>query len=452
MVVAANTTIGVATYDWDGGDLGGFSTTTVNSGVTFTINSNVIEDEPNAYDSTITVNSGSLTVNTTAPWPLAGTLNLIDTGAGDSVLSGQPVQLLTGGQINVTNGAQIPAGVQYSSGGINTISSVTVLSGPFSSIGAGVLNKTGVAQLNVNGPQSHAAGSQLNILAGTVVLNTDAGAGGQNLTINHSGSSLSMSVSQRLARLNINAGATATLAGAGNDNVLRTNILNIAGGAAPTATLNLTDENMVVDYTGASPIATIKAQLLSGYNNGNWTGLGIRSSAAAAASPKNTALGYAEASQIYGVGGGTFNGQAVDGTSVLVKYTWYGDTDLNGVVNFDDYARTDNGFNNAGNDWFHGDFNYNSVVNFDDYALIDLAFNTQSGTLRRAMSFLEGNDRSTDDMNVPALQFVLTHFNQFGEGYASSLLNAVPEPASAAMLAGLVSAGLLARRRRACIG
>lgn len=445
MVVAANTTIGVATYDWDGGDIGAFSTTTVNSGVTFTINSNVIEDEPNAYDSTITVNSGSLAVNTLAPWPLAGTLNLLDTGAGDPVLAGMPVHLLAG-QINVTAGAQLPAGVQYTSGTINTNSSVAVLSGPLSSVGAGVLNKTGAAQLNINGPQSHAPGAQFDILAGTVVMNTDAGGGGQNLTINHSAGALTMTVSQRVARLNIGAGAVATLAGAGGDNVLRTNILGIAGGAVPTGTLNLTDENMILDYTGASPLTTVRSQLASGRNGGNWNGTGIRSSTAAAAIPKNTGLGYAEASDLLGGGGGTFFGQSVDGTALLVKYTWYGDTDLNGVVNFDDYSRTDNGFNTGGNTWFRGDFDYDSVVDFDDYSLIDLAFNTQTGTLRRAMTYLEGGDRSDAGMNQPALRIVQSHLAQFGGAYASAFLAAVPEPGSAICYVALAT--LLARRRR----
>jgi hypothetical protein len=94
------------------------------------------------------------------------------------------------------------------------------------------------------------------------------------------------------------------------------------------------------------------------------------------------ALGYAEASQIFGPGGGVFDDLPTDGTAVLVKSTYYGDTDLNRVINFDDYARLDAGFNNGGNTWFQGDFNYDGQINFDDYALIDLAFNTQSGALR----------------------------------------------------------------------
>ena len=50
-------------------------------------------------------------------------------------------------------------------------------------------------------------------------------------------------------------------------------------------------------------------------------------------------------------------------------------------MNFDDYVRTDNGFNNHLSGWFNGDFDYNGVVDFDDYSLIDQAFNTQTGAL-----------------------------------------------------------------------
>jgi hypothetical protein len=54
-----------------------------------------------------------------------------------------------------------------------------------------------------------------------------------------------------------------------------------------------------------------------------------------------------------------------------------GDSDGNGVFNFDDYARIDAGFNLGLTGFENGDFNYDGVVNFDDYAIIDLAFNTQ---------------------------------------------------------------------------
>jgi len=68
---------------------------------------------------------------------------------------------------------------------------------------------------------------------------------------------------------------------------------------------------------------------------------------------------------------------------VLIKYTYYGDTDFNGHVDFDDYARTDHGFGTHASGWLNGDFDGNGHVDFDDYALIDLAFNTQASVLRK---------------------------------------------------------------------
>jgi hypothetical protein len=90
------------------------------------------------------------------------------------------------------------------------------------------------------------------------------------------------------------------------------------------------------------------------------------------------------ATEYHGIYGAksTFAGWYFDNTTVLVKYTYYGDTDFNGVVNFDDYSRIDSGFNGHKSGWLNGDFDGNGVVNFDDYSLIDLAFNTQGAPLR----------------------------------------------------------------------
>jgi hypothetical protein len=127
----------------------------------------------------------------------------------------------------------------------------------------------------------------------------------------------------------------------------------------------------------------VQALINLGRNGGAWNGNGITSTTAGANAQDNTTLGAMEASDflaIYG-GGALFDGRAIDNSAVLVKYTWYGDADFNGKVNFDDYVRTDNGFNNHLTGWVNGDFDGNGSINFDDYVLIDLAFNTQSGTL-----------------------------------------------------------------------
>jgi hypothetical protein len=149
-------------------------------------------------------------------------------------------------------------------------------------------------------------------------------------------------------------------------------------------TLDVYDNDLIIDYSGASQLAAIESLIRSARNGGAWNGPGLISSSAKSNPNHNTTLGAMEATDfksIYGASA-TFNGEPLDSTAVLVKYTYYGDTDFNGKVNFDDYVRTDNGFNNHRSGWSNGDFDGNGQVNFDDYVLIDLAFNTQGAVLR----------------------------------------------------------------------
>ncbi len=244
--------------------------------------------------------------------------------------------------------------------------------------------------------------------------------------------------------LTINSG-TVSIAGDGVT-ANKVNTLSIAGGATPTATLDLLNNDLII---ASSTYGTISGQIAFARHGGLWDRNGITSSTAATANPKNTTLGTLTGAQFLAANGAgaTFDGVTVVNSDILVKYTYYGDTDFNGVIDFDDYSRTDNGFNSSATDWAHGDFDYNNVVDFDDYSLIDMAFNTQTGTLRRAMTYLEGGDRSENGMDSPALQLVERHFAQFGTGYAVSFLNAVPEPGCMALIG--LAAGMLSRRSRA---
>ena len=57
------------------------------------------------------------------------------------------------------------------------------------------------------------------------------------------------------------------------------------------ATLDINDNALIVNYTGASPEAAIRAKIIEGrggvgIGNGTWTGTGITSSAAAAANAR----------------------------------------------------------------------------------------------------------------------------------------------------------------------
>jgi hypothetical protein len=161
-----------------------------------------------------------------------------------------------------------------------------------------------------------------------------------------------------------------TLNIAGTDQVVRTVALSFDAGAS----LDLQTNDLIADYTGASALATTQSQINGGF---------IRSSSAQANPVHNTTLGAMESldfRSIYGPGV-NFDGVPHDDSAVLVKYTYFGDTDFNGAVNFDDYSRIDAGFNGNKSGWLNGDLDGNGTVNFDDYSLIDLAFNTQGSAL-----------------------------------------------------------------------
>jgi ELWxxDGT repeat protein len=143
--------------------------------------------------------------------------------------------------------------------------------------------------------------------------------------------------------------------------VLRAGSLQL--GAA--ARLDLADNVLVIDYTGISPIDSIRGYLTSGYAAGVWNGSGINSSVAALTA--NYAVGYAESSvlttipPIFGT---------VDDTAVLVRCTRYGDADLNQTVSLSDFNRLASAFGQTSTVWTCGNFNYDSATNLADFNLL----------------------------------------------------------------------------------
>jgi hypothetical protein len=195
-------------------------------------------------------------------------------------------------------------------------------------------------------------------------------------------------------------------------------------------TLDLTDNPLILDYTaGTSPASSLRSALHSARATGDWSGRGLTSANATADPTHTTALAYAEASTLLSLTGTattTWSGQPVDPTSLLVKLTPYGDANLNGKVDPDDYALLDRSFAQHLPDahWTDGDFNYDGAVDDSDYLLIDR-------TLGQAQGF------SPD--------FLSERESQFGATYVENLLTSIPEPSSLACL--FAGFSLLARRR-----
>jgi prepilin-type N-terminal cleavage/methylation domain-containing protein/prepilin-type processing-associated H-X9-DG protein len=183
----------------------------------------------------------------------------------------------------------------------------------------------------------------------------------------------------------------------------------------------------VVDYAAGeeSPLAQVAAWVAAGCAGGAWTGPGIASSAAAADTERLTAVGIIDNADPVLGGRTEFLGQPVDATSLLVRYTWLGDTNLDGAVDADDYDVIDNTFvfgpGARGMGWWSGDFNYDGLVDADDYDAIDNAFVFGSGPLAGTLTY---------------------------GGLPGGAPAAAPEPATLALLAA-GAAIAAARRRRA---
>lgn len=214
-------------------------------------------------------------------------------------------------------------------------------------------------------------------------------------------------------QIDVQAGTLQVIAGGANVSIVKS--VAVSTGVGSTAKLDLTDNAMVVDYDASSPLAALQALAASGVagnsgilssTGGSSRGVGIVEGSALSAIPA-----------IFGT---------VDSTSVLLRTTYKGDSDLNGTVNFDDLLRLAQAYGTAGNGWISGDSNYDGAVNFDD--LLPLAQNYGLGA-------------------VIGSTLSQTQLDTLGSAFASDWALArslAPEPASLAVLA--LSAVL--RRRR----
>jgi hypothetical protein len=222
--------------------------------------------------------------------------------------------------------------------------------------------------------------------------------------------------------LNISSGTVTVAAAAAHAN---RQLLSVGGlSLSATGKLDLANNDMIVNNGN---LATITSEVKQGYNGDNWQGsAGITSSYAAADSAHLTALGVIQNS-VNGSPTGTVLHSSFDSSlsvdsDVLVKFTYYGDANLDGKIDGSDYSRIDNGALNNLTGWYNGDFNYDGVINGSDYTLIDNTYNAQGASL-------------ASEVASPTAQV------------AGAAAAAVPEPTALGLL-GIGAVGLLGRRRR----
>jgi hypothetical protein len=286
------------------------------------------------------------------------------------------------------------------------------------------------------------AGSVVNSATGTIAVNQDTIIDGE--LVNHGvvtiapGKKLTFSQRRALSgngSLNLGAGAkvlaadgirqySLTTSGLVEISVTSTKSSRLAhltlNGAG---TLNLQRTNLILDYPdqpGASPLADIRAKLISGRNEGNWRGVGIIGDVQA-----SFALGYAENSAL-AAPFSTFTGESVDSSCVLVRYTLGADADLDAIVNQRDLEIAGANFlSPTSSHWYLGDFDYDGMCDEDDVLLLGLLY----------------------EQNAPVPShgdLVSRYGEQFTQAFEAGR-SQVPEPAS--LFA--IGIGFCARRRRA---
>lgn len=245
----------------------------------------------------------------------------------------------------------------------------------------------------------------MDLNAGSLVVNADlsTATGWSSATVRlHNGAHIYFNSTQTLADLELHdssivsdaLGNTTTLG-----NMLKLNSLAIDS----TATLDLGDNAMILHYAPAQEAAEkslISGLLTKGYASGAWNGTGIDSSAAADDPTHNTALGWFDQNEM---GVTSINGDSADvadGNEIVVKYTLYGDADLDGTVRSSDSSAISFGVQMGYTGWGFGDFNYNGIT--DDAA--DSQFLRNNATL----SLSQLHDVST--LQVQALPFTAYGF------------------------------------------
>jgi autotransporter-associated beta strand protein len=392
----------------------------------------------------VTLSGGSLNVRSTGGWTLTNALSAtadatltVDGTGGATGLTFAFGQLSLNGDhtftTTSTSGCAVAVTGQATLTGATTGAIVKTASADLRLTGGltfstGSLTKIGSGAMTLSGPQAYGAGgvpATLNASAGTVNFDSDAGPAGSRygLNVNAAGAgAVNFRATQHLAGLTLTDSATASVATNGAT-VVVTNALSIGSAAK----LDLKDNDLVVNYAGATPLKIIEGWIKAGAGSRDFQGVlqyngssGITSSAAAG-NHLATALGLRDCAFNLGLGSlpalTDLEGVPVDPSAVVVKYTYYGDLNLDGKVNVDDYnifahyITHDPGPTYT--TWMTGDLNYDGRIDVNDYNLFTYGYSHQDVVL------------STDEQILD--------------------LNFAPEPATLAFLA-LGAAALLRRR------
>jgi len=308
---------------------------------------------------------------------------------------------------------------------------------------SGTLTKSGGEDLTVEGGATFGTGTVVDVRDGTFRLNGDPGdVGDPRATVRVTADTAAavFDADQHLEGLVLEAGEAGLLPG--RSHTLTTGLLDIAEDAGdPLATLDLAAGNLVVDYEpGASPYADVEGWVEWGYNGGQWN---AAADAVGVTTADGNAMDYALA--VADDADPDFEGEIRDGSSVLVQYTFCGDTNLDGQLTSTDVTRLVTAFAGGLTDntprWVAADFNYDNALTSTDITLLVTAFSNHAGET------LSGGDPTpvASDLALAETEPAPTAYDESG-WTPPTTMSLVPEPATL-MLVALGGLAALARRR-----
>jgi autotransporter-associated beta strand protein len=310
------------------------ATLSANRGLTLFGNGTITTSNTVVYNGAITDNGTGKTLTKSG----AGTLIL--GGAGSSIGS---VSILNGAVLLGANNA-LGANVNLQLGS-TTAANVKVLdlanaTAPTAAFSQTVSNLSTIASDTSLGndiiTNSFAAGPVVTFTVNNAAANTFGGnvSGKLNLTKSNIGT-LTLSGSNSYTGLTTVNSGTLVLTGSNAHNP----VLNLGGA-------DIRGGRVILDYTGGgTPVVAVRAALKDSFGTGFATGQ-IHSGTADA----HKGLGFAD-----------------DGSKVSIAYTFFGDSNLDGMVTSADFVPIALNFNNATQKWTDADFNYDDVVNALDF-------------------------------------------------------------------------------------
>lgn len=169
---------------------------------------------------------------------------------------------------------------------------------------------------------------------------------------------LLLPATQHLGAVSIGDGTSVTLASspAPAGKTLFCTSLTIAG----SGRFDLANNALQLTYAaGADPIASIRSYLTNGFDNGTWNGTGIITSAG---NPTHV-LGFGDSAD------GVISG--LPANTLLVRFTRFGDVNLDGQVGFPDLIAVARNYGKTGENWDQGNLIYGGgAVGFSDLLLV----------------------------------------------------------------------------------